>query len=189
MKNLRHFYEEKKAEIISSEENLYMRANFSLNKITKEFIIFLPFENLKSKNVHLINLELETEISRIIDVENGDNEKIQKVLDTFPKKNDVIDENLEKNSNDDTRKYINLYQYTKVTEDKLNKKMNIHDFDNVTNVGYAKGEEEFYRKIANNSISGYNLFRNLSNLEFKENESSKALKKLILVNSNAKFKK
>ena len=50
-------------------------------------------------------------------------------------------------------------------------------------------KEEFYRKIANNSISGYNLFRNLSNLEFKENESSKALKKLILVNSNAKFKK
>lgn len=204
LKNIGQIYDKKKIEMCSKLENLRLRCNYSLNKITKEFIIFLPFDNLNSKNVHLINLELETEISHIID----NDEQHDKIISEDGCKDENPPNNLDENKfipevpassiieesqenfniiKEKNRKFINLYEYTKVTEDSHYKKMNINDFNNVSSIGYGKGEEEFYRKIANNSIPGNNLYRNLSSQEFTNNQSSKVIKKLILVNSKKLF--
>ncbi len=194
MRNIRSIYELKKQELNSSLNNLYMRCNYSLKKITKEFIIFLPFDCLNSKNVHVLNLEYECEVDNLF-TSTGLNDEEQKTdavnIDPGANQGGII-KNMEEDGKDvgdlnlagnDNKRYLNLLEFTCVTEEILNKKMDYSVFDNVSNLGYGNNEEEFYRKMSNNSIPGNNLYRNTTDNHNNNNETQKCLKKLLLVNS------
>jgi len=171
-----------------------MRCNYFLQKITKEFIIFLPFDNLNSKNVHVLNLEYECEEDNLVNsMEFYDEEHKTNTVDIDPGTKQVeIVKNMEEErkhirdinfAGNQNRGYVNLLEFTCVTEEILNKKMDYSIFENVSNLGYGNTEEEFYRKMSNNSIPGNNLFRYTTDNQNHNSEKQKCLKKLILVNS------